>query len=106
MPVWRIASAGVGANGVRWINDSKATNVGGTEAALNGLHMDGTLHLLLGGDGKSANFCPLARYDRRSASAYCFWARWRAATALRPEIAQQTETMEGDAFAGAARSAG
>ncbi len=24
-------------NGVRWINDSKATNVGSTEAALNGL---------------------------------------------------------------------
>jgi len=39
-------------NGVRWINDSKATNVGSTEAALNGLHVDGTLHLLLGGDGK------------------------------------------------------
>lgn len=49
-------------NGVRWINDSKATNVGSTEAALNGLHVDGTLHLLLGGDGKSADFSPLARY--------------------------------------------
>lgn len=35
-------------NGVRWVNDSKATNVGSTEAALNGLHVDGTLHLLLG----------------------------------------------------------
>ena len=38
-------------NGVRWINDSKATNVGSTEAALNGLQLDGTLYLLLGGDG-------------------------------------------------------
>jgi UDP-N-acetylmuramoylalanine--D-glutamate ligase len=28
-------------NGVRWINDSKATNVG-SRAALNGLHVDGT----------------------------------------------------------------
>lgn len=36
-------------NGVRWINDSKATNVGSTEAALNGLKVDGTLYLLLGG---------------------------------------------------------
>jgi UDP-N-acetylmuramoylalanine--D-glutamate ligase len=43
-------------NGVRWINDSKATNVGSTEAALNGLQLDGTLYLLLGGDGKSADF--------------------------------------------------
>ncbi len=40
----------------------KATNVGSTEAALNGLHVDGTLHLLPGGDGKSADFSPLARY--------------------------------------------
>ncbi|PCR38090.1 hypothetical protein CQA70_29800, partial [Klebsiella pneumoniae] len=32
----------------RWINDSKATNVGSTEAALNGLQLDGTLYLLLG----------------------------------------------------------
>ncbi|MCS5931970.1 hypothetical protein LNQ03_12225 [Klebsiella pneumoniae subsp. pneumoniae] len=39
-------------NGVRWINDSKATNVGSTEAALNGLQLDGTLYLLLGGDGQ------------------------------------------------------
>ncbi|HED1309571.1 TPA: UDP-N-acetylmuramoyl-L-alanine--D-glutamate ligase, partial [Kluyvera ascorbata] len=31
--------------GVRWINDSKATNVGSTEAALNGLHVAGTLYL-------------------------------------------------------------
>ncbi|CCP08237.1 UDP-N-acetylmuramoylalanine--D-glutamate ligase [Erwinia amylovora MR1] len=29
-------------NGVRWINDSKATNVGSTEAALNGLHPAGS----------------------------------------------------------------
>ncbi|ERT15053.1 UDP-N-acetylmuramoyl-L-alanyl-D-glutamate synthetase [Photorhabdus temperata J3] len=46
-------------NGVRWINDSKATNVGSTEAALNGLKLDSTLYLLLGGDGKSADFSPL-----------------------------------------------
>ncbi|MCY0725771.1 hypothetical protein OVW19_28945, partial [Klebsiella pneumoniae] len=45
-------------NGVRWINDSKATNVGSTEAALNGLHVDGTLHLLLGGDSaNNQNLC-------------------------------------------------
>jgi UDP-N-acetylmuramoylalanine-D-glutamate ligase len=30
--------------------------------ALNGLQLDGTLYLLLGGDGKSADFTPLKRY--------------------------------------------
>ena len=60
-------------NGVRWVNDSKATNVGSTEAALNGLHVDGTLHLLLGGDGKSADFSPLARYlNGDNVRLYCF----------------------------------
>lgn len=43
-------------DGVRWVNDSKATNVGSTVAALNGLNIAGTLYLLLGGDGKAADF--------------------------------------------------
>ncbi len=60
-------------NGVRWINDSKATNVGSTEAALNGLHVDGTLHLLLGGDGKSADFSSLKPYlAGDNVRLYCF----------------------------------
>ncbi|MCK8356905.1 UDP-N-acetylmuramoyl-L-alanine--D-glutamate ligase, partial [Erwinia amylovora] len=41
-------------NGVRWINASNATNVGSTDAALNGLHPAGIVWLLRGGDGKSA----------------------------------------------------
>lgn len=82
-------------NGVRWINDSKATNVGSTEAALNGLHVDGTLHLLLGGDGKSADFMPLQRYlTGNNIRLYCFGRDGAQLAALRPEIAEQTETME------------
>ncbi len=46
-------------DGVRWVNDSKATNVGSTVAALNGLEVAGTLYLLLGGDGKAADFSEL-----------------------------------------------
>ncbi|MCG3812974.1 UDP-N-acetylmuramoyl-L-alanine--D-glutamate ligase [Photobacterium damselae] len=46
-------------HGVRWVNDSKATNVASTEAALNGLNLAGKLHLLVGGDGKGANFSEL-----------------------------------------------
>lgn len=82
-------------NGVRWINDSKATNVGSTEAALNGLHVAGTLHLLLGGDGKSADFAPLQRYlTGDNIRLYCFGRDGGELAALRPEIATQTETME------------
>lgn len=44
--------------GVRWINDSKATNVGATLAAVAGLA--GPLVLIAGGDGKGQDFAPLA----------------------------------------------
>ncbi|PWC16862.1 UDP-N-acetylmuramoyl-L-alanine--D-glutamate ligase [Brenneria corticis] len=82
-------------NGVRWINDSKATNVGSTEAALSGLKVDGTLHLLLGGDGKSADFSPLLRYFQGDdIRLYCFGRDGEQLAALRPDIAERTETME------------
>lgn len=81
--------------GVRWINDSKATNVGSTVAALDGLKIDGTLHLLLGGDGKEADFTPLKRYVQGDRiKLYCFGRDGAALAALRPDIAEQTDTME------------
>ncbi len=43
--------------GVACINDSKATNVGATEAALSGL--DGGVWLILGGRDKGSDFAPL-----------------------------------------------
>ncbi len=49
--------------GVRYVNDSKATNVGATLAAVNGiaptLVTKGRIVLLAGGDGKGADFSPL-----------------------------------------------
>ncbi len=45
-------------DGVEWINDSKATNVGACEAALQGLSEK--VVLIAGGDGKDADFTPLA----------------------------------------------
>lgn len=81
--------------GVRWINDSKATNVGSTEAALKGLQVNGTLWLLLGGDGKSADFSPLATYlqgDR--IRLYCFGRDGDALAALRPDVAVRTDTLQ------------
>jgi len=44
--------------GVLWINDSKATNVGATMAAINGL--PGPLVLIAGGEAKGADFSLLA----------------------------------------------
>ncbi|GAB1438114.1 UDP-N-acetylmuramoyl-L-alanine--D-glutamate ligase [Providencia sp.] len=81
--------------GVRWINDSKATNVGSTEAALNGLHVDGTLYLLLGGDGKSADFSPLKQYiEADNYRLYCFGRDGKALAQMAPEKSVLTETME------------
>ncbi|MGV2877590.1 UDP-N-acetylmuramoyl-L-alanine--D-glutamate ligase [Pantoea vagans] len=80
--------------GVRWINDSKATNVGSTEAALNGLQVQGTLWLLMGGDGKSADFTPLIPWlQGDNVRLYCFGRDGDALAALRPAIAVRTETM-------------
>lgn len=44
--------------GVRYINDSKGTNVGATLAAVGGLN--GPLVVIAGGDGKGQDFSPLA----------------------------------------------
>jgi UDP-N-acetylmuramoylalanine--D-glutamate ligase len=46
------------ARGLRWIDDSKGTNVGATRAAIEGLA--GPLVLIAGGDGKGQEFAPLA----------------------------------------------
>ncbi|MDG6345944.1 UDP-N-acetylmuramoyl-L-alanine--D-glutamate ligase [Glaesserella parasuis] len=60
-------------DGIRWINDSKATNVGSTVAALNGLQVEGTLYLLLGGDGKDADFSELKPFiNQPNTVCYCF----------------------------------
>lgn len=83
------------AAGVRWINDSKATNVGSTEAALNGLQVDGCLHLLLGGDGKSADFSPLLPYlGGDNIRLYCFGRDGAQLAQLRPDVSVLTDTME------------
>ncbi|NAX23220.1 UDP-N-acetylmuramoyl-L-alanine--D-glutamate ligase [Vibrio sp. V39_P1S14PM300] len=47
-------------HGVKWVNDSKATNLASTLAALSGLECPGKLYLLVGGVGKGADFSALA----------------------------------------------
>ncbi len=53
-------------DGIRWVNDSKGTNVGATVAALEGA--DAPVVLIAGGDGKGADFSllrdPVARRAR------------------------------------------
>lgn len=44
-------------DGVRWINDSKATNIGAARAAIGS--MPGSIVLIAGGDGKGADFSEL-----------------------------------------------
>src|SRR6266508_2018095 len=56
------------ADGVRWYDDSKGTNVGSTVAALAGLAQgDAKVILIAGGDGKGQDFSPLRNALERSA---------------------------------------
>ena len=60
---------------MRWINDSKATNIGATQAALSGLSdtISGKVHLILGGQGKGADFDDLQSVLQQiKGEIYCF----------------------------------
>ncbi len=46
-------------NDVRWFNDSKATNVGASIAAIEGLDASGKIILIAGGEGKNQDFSAL-----------------------------------------------
>ena len=54
-------------DGVSYVNDSKATNVGATLAALQGLNPDTRVILIAGGDAKGADLRPLAEVLAASA---------------------------------------
>ena len=62
----------VSTDGIQWINDSKATNVGATVAAVAGLAptlaSNNNLILIAGGDGKGADFSPLKALLNRDVS--------------------------------------
>jgi UDP-N-acetylmuramoylalanine--D-glutamate ligase len=52
-------------DGVRWVDDSKATNVGATVAALR-RYPEGSVHLIVGGQSKGQDFAPLVPEVRRA----------------------------------------
>ncbi len=58
----QVAAAG----GVAWYDDSKGTNPAATQKSLEGF-ADGTVHLILGGRNKGADFAPLAPIVHRKA---------------------------------------
>ncbi|MCG9640773.1 UDP-N-acetylmuramoyl-L-alanine--D-glutamate ligase [Vibrio sp. Isolate34] len=80
---------------IKWVNDSKATNVASTLAALSGLEYQGTLYLLVGGVGKGADFSELkpvlAQLDR--VQLCCFGEDADQFMPLHPS-AQKFETMQ------------
>ena len=55
--------------GVRYVDDSKGTNIGATEAALRGLGGDRDIVLIAGGQGKGADFAPLRAVAQRHCKA-------------------------------------
>lgn len=60
---------------IRWINDSKATNVGATRSAIINTmdSLSGRLHLLLGGDGKLSDFSIIKNLIKKyEIHLYCF----------------------------------
>jgi UDP-N-acetylmuramoylalanine--D-glutamate ligase len=91
--------------GVRYLDDSKGTNVGATIAAVAGL--DGPLVLIAGGDGKGQDFAPLAAAFRGKVRRAVLIGRdrERLATALRGACATEFAADMDAAVAAAARAA-
>lgn len=81
-------------DGVRWVNDSKATNVGSAVAALNGLEVAGTLYLLLGGDGKAADFSELKPLINKENIICCCFGHDGAELAKLTDQSVLVETMQ------------
>lgn len=78
---------------IKWVNDSKATNVASTLAALSGLTLAGKLYLMVGGDGKGADFSELApALARLSVQLCCFGADGDKFMSLHPSA--RFDTMQ------------
>lgn len=74
-------------NGVVWINDSKATNVGAAVAAIEGVAGAGAdVVLLAGGQGKGQDFAPLGKAAR---------GRVRLAIVIGEDASQLAEALRG-----------
>jgi UDP-N-acetylmuramoylalanine--D-glutamate ligase len=88
-------------NGVRYVNDSKGTNVGATLAAVGGL--TGPLVVIAGGDGKGQDFTPLAGAFRGKVRAAVLLGR--DAGVIETALAGVCHTARVDSMAEAVRAA-
>lgn len=88
-------------NGIAFFNDSKGTNVGATEAALNGLgpDLDGKIVLMLGGEGKGAEF----EYLKQAVKDYVktIVAYGRDQDAIEAALGHEINVVKADSFNGA-----
>ncbi len=81
--------------GIKWVNDSKATNMASTQAALSGLECKGKLYLLVGGNGKGADFTPMAAtLGRLNVQLCCFGADGDDFMPLHPSAKRFTTMSE------------
>jgi len=89
---------------VRWVNDSKATNVGATLAAIAGLRAEvtGKLILIAGGDGKGADFTELAQVLNKDVDALITLGQDGPAIAALYPAAQQVKDLQAAVKAAAA----
>lgn len=82
-------------HGVRWINDSKATNIGATAAALQGFADEpGNTWLIAGGDGKGADFNELAPWLKQVAGGVVFGRDGGQIAAVWPEAESVADLAE------------
>lgn len=80
--------------GVNWINDSKATNVGAAVAAIKGLLTDGSASkqvLIAGGEAKGANFSDLANAIHQHCRAVILFGK--DATLIEQSIEQSLQQL-------------
>ena len=91
-------------NGVRYLNDSKATNVGATLAALAGLACAGRLLLIAGGDGKGQDFSPLAPHLNQLAELIVLGRDAEQLAALRQAPSVRVASIESAVAAAAERA--
>lgn len=91
-------------NGVRYLNDSKATNVGATLAALAGLAGAGRLLLIAGGDGKGQDFSPLAPHLNQLAELIVLGRDAEQLAALRQAPSVRVASIEAAVAAAAERA--
>lgn len=81
-------------NNIKWINDSKSTNIDSTIKAINSIQLKGTLWLILGGYAKNANFSILDKHlNYKKTKIYCYGTDGKNIANLFPKISINVNTL-------------